>query len=158
MFMKGMRIGDLCAETGHFWWALKVWRWTMQLIDAKDYDDWIDVWFDGDRVSLKDVVSETEYEILSRRCSDLWRALGFPEYAWWDAEWEHLTSETFGSSYGFLWAEKYDYYPLYLQMEWDEEMKDCKAEQDTQRLFREGQGDYLPSCSQDFTEYWHENS
>jgi hypothetical protein len=43
-------------------------------------------------------------------------------------------------------------------MEWDEEMKDCKAEQDTQRLFREGQGDYLPSCSQDFTEYWHENS
>ena len=38
MFMKGMRIGDLCAETGHFWWALKVWRWTMQLMDAKDYD------------------------------------------------------------------------------------------------------------------------
>ena len=26
------------AETGHFWWALKVWRWTMQLMDAKDYD------------------------------------------------------------------------------------------------------------------------
>ena len=33
-----------------------------------------------------------------------------------------------------------------------------KAEQDTQLLFREGQGDYLPSCCQDFTEYWHENS
>ena len=43
----------------------------MQLMDAKDYDDWIEVRFDGDRVSLKDVVSETEYELLSRRCSDL---------------------------------------------------------------------------------------
>ena len=21
-FMKGLRIGDLCAETGHFYWAL----------------------------------------------------------------------------------------------------------------------------------------
>jgi hypothetical protein len=120
----------------------------MQLMDAKDYDDWIDVRSDGDRVSLKDVVSETEYELLSRRCSDLWRALGFPEYAWWDAAWEHITSETFGSSYGFLWAEKYDYYPLYLQMEWDEEMKVCRAEHHTQLLFREGQGDNIPSCSQ----------
>ena len=102
MFMKGMRIGDLCAETGHFWWALKVWRWTMQLMDAKDYDDWIEVRFDGD----------------------------------------------FGSSYCFLWAEKYDYYPLYLQMEWDEELKAYKAEQDTQLLFSEGQVDNLPSYSQ----------
>jgi hypothetical protein len=74
--------------------------------------------------------------------------LGFPEYAWWDAAWEHITSETFGSSYGFLWAEKYDYYPLYLQMEWDEEMKVCRAEHHTQLLFREGQGDNIPSCSQ----------
>ena len=24
-FQKAMYLGDLCAETGHFWWALKIW-------------------------------------------------------------------------------------------------------------------------------------
>jgi hypothetical protein len=33
-------------------------------------------------------------------------------------------------------------------MEWDEELKAYKAEQDTQLLFSEGQVDNLPSCSQ----------
>ena len=76
-YMKGMRIGDLCAETGHFGWARKVWQFTADLIESKDYDDWRYVWFDNNRVSLRDVISETECELLYRRCSDLWRALGF---------------------------------------------------------------------------------
>lgn len=33
------------------------------------------------RVRLRDVVSEGECEQLVCRCSDLWRVLGFPEYA-----------------------------------------------------------------------------
>ena len=37
-YMRGMRIGDLCAETGHFLWALKVWSLTASLIESKDID------------------------------------------------------------------------------------------------------------------------
>ena len=150
-FSKGMYIGDLCAETGHFWWALKVWRLTISLIEDKDYDDWIDVWFDNKNVSLRDVVSETECELLCRRCSNLWRALG---YHWWSDWWEHITSVTFGSHY-YLWQEKYDYDPCIMQIEWEDAMSEYKAKQDTELLFREALGDDLPPCSQDFTEYWH---
>jgi hypothetical protein len=52
-------------------------------------------------------------------------------------------------------AEKYDAYydePIGL---WEEEMKMAEAEQETQQMFRDGQGDNLPPCAQDFTEYWH---
>lgn len=156
-FMKGMRIGDLCAETGHFWWARKVWIMTASLIEDKDFDDWRYVWFDNRRVRLTDVISETECELLLRRCSDLWQALGFPEYAWWTPYWEHITSETFGTHYDYLFGEKYDsnWYPGLLQMEWEEEMSACRKAQETAIMFREGQGDDQPPCSQDFTEYWH---
>ena len=74
-FMRGMHIGDLCAETGHFLWALKVWGLTAGLIEDKDINDWIYVWFDNKRVRLTDVISETEYEVLIRRCCDLYKAL-----------------------------------------------------------------------------------
>ena len=157
-YMKGMRIGDLCAETGHFWWARKVWRFTAGLIENKDYDDWRYVWFDNNRVSLRDVISETECEQLERRCSQLWRALGFPEYDWWDRHWEHIASETFGTYYYYLFSEKYNsnWDPAGLQLEWEKEMEDYRAAQETDDIFREGQGDNLPAYSQDFYEYWHE--
>lgn len=45
-YKRGMRIGDLCAETGHFGWARKVWRFTAMLIESKDYDDPIGAWED----------------------------------------------------------------------------------------------------------------
>ena len=156
-YMKGMYIGDLCAETGHFGWAMKVWRLTAELIENKDYDDWIYVWFDNNRVRLRDVISETECELLRRRISELWGALGFPENAWWDDYWEHITSETFGTCYYSLFADKYNsnYFPAELQIEWEDELNAYKVQQDTEMLFREGQGDNLPPCSQDFTEYWH---
>jgi hypothetical protein len=34
-------------------------------------------------------------------------------------------------------------------------MEVAEAEQETNQIFRAGQGDYIPPCSQDFTEYWH---
>jgi len=37
-------------------------------------------------------ISETECELLYCRCSQLWRALGYPEYDWWDDRVEYLTS------------------------------------------------------------------
>ena len=63
-FQKAMYLGDLCAETGHFWWARKIWRFAAGLIEDKDYDDWRYVWFDNNRVRLRDVISETECELL----------------------------------------------------------------------------------------------
>lgn len=39
--------------------------------------------------------------------------------------------------------------------EWEEEMMGFKAEQETELLFRDAQGDNLPPCSQDFFDYWH---
>ena len=35
-------------------------------------------------------------------------------------------------------------------------MEKAEAEHETQQIFRYGQGDNLPPCSQDFTEYWHD--
>jgi len=153
-FMRGMYIGDLCAETGHFWWAMKVWGFTEYLIDSKDWADWRYVWFNTAYVRLSDVVSEAECELLSRRRSDLWRALGAPEMAWWDERRESIASRTYGSYYWDLWQDKYDYDPVGFLESWDEVERDCEARQETERIFREGQGDNLPPCSQDFTEYW----
>ena len=149
-------LGDLCAETGHFGWARKIWRFTASLIEDKDYDDWRHVWFDNNRVRLRDVISETECELLDRRCSQLWRALGYPEYDWWDDRVEYLTSTYFGTTYYYLFVEKYDGYYDELIGEWEAKMEKAEAEQDTQQIFRDGQGDNLPPCSQDFTDYWHD--
>lgn len=79
MYLKDLQIGSLCAETGYLWWALKIWRFAAKLIEYKGYSEWRDVWFDNKRVRLRDVVSEAECVQLVRRCSDLWRVLGFPE-------------------------------------------------------------------------------
>ncbi len=143
-FQKAMYIGDLCAETGHFWWTRKIWLFTARLIEDKDYDDWRYVWFDNNRVRLRDVISETECELLYRRCSQLWRALGHPEYDWWDDRVEYLTRTYFGTTYYYLFAEKYDGYYDEPIGAWEEEMKETKAEQETQQLFRDGQTDYQP--------------
>ena len=155
-YQKGMYIGDLCAETGHFWWARKVWRLTAHLIEQKDYDDWIWVRFNPKWVCLRDVVSETECELLVRRCSDLWRALGFPEYAWWDERWEEIAAQTFGSYYSNLWLEKYDYDPLTCTIEWDEELHEHEELLRTEQLFSDAQCEYVPLCAQNIIDYWRE--
>ena len=156
-FMKGSRLGDLCAETGHFWWAMKVWRFTANLIENKDYADWCDVWFNTDRVRLRDVISETECELLIRRCSDLWRALGFPEYAWWDEKREYFASNYFGTYYYYLYAEKYDGYYEYSFEEFEAEMEECRKNWELDLFFREVMDDFFPLGSQNFDEYWHDN-
>ena len=157
-FQKGSRIGDLCAETGHFWWAQKVWRLTERLIANKDWDDWRYVCFDNNRVRLRDVISETECELLSKRRSDLWRALGFPEYAWWTTDRERLASDTFGSYYTDLWLDKFDFDPASWTEEWKSEVREIRNEHNTEALFREGLEDCQPLCTQDFFEYWGDGS
>lgn len=134
-FMKGMRIGDLCAETGHFGWALKVWRYTAELIEWKDYIDWRNVCFNDEWMSLRDVISETECELLYRRCSDLWKHLGHPEEAWWNEELERLTGKYFGTTYYTLYYERYndDYDPFHT--EWEEMMAELEADVEREEMF-----------------------
>jgi hypothetical protein len=136
-FQKGMQIGDLCAETGHFRWAMKVWKLTESLIEAKDWNDWLYVWFNSEWVRFTDVISETECELLSKRRSDLWKALGFPDVAWWDADRERL-SESFGSYYRDLWYEKFDYDPVEWDLEYEAAIEELTAQQEADRIFREG--------------------
>ena len=140
-YQKGVLIGDLCVETGHLWWALRIWRFTATHIESKDYDDWRYVSFDNNRVRLSDVISETEYEDLLRRCSELWRKLGHPECTRWNDRDEYLASRYFGTSYYFLYAEKYDGYYDEPIGDWENDMLFYKAEQETMKLFRDGQGD-----------------
>jgi len=154
--MKGMYLGDLCAETGHFWWARKIWLFTAGLIEDKDYADWRYVGFNTQRVRLRDVISETECELLYRRCSDLWRNLGFPEYAWWDKRMEHFASNYFGTCYYDLFLDKYESYYEYSNEEYEAEMEGYRKDQETELLFRDALPDNLPPCSQDFIDYWHD--
>lgn len=154
-FQKAMYLGDLCAETGHFGWAMKIWYFASGLIQEKDYDDWRYVWFNTDWVCLRDVISETECELLDRRCSDLWRALGYPECGWWDKHWDDITRNTFGTYYTFLWLEKYDYSPLVLAIEWEEEIESYRKRKKTEQQFHDGLPDFIPPSSQNIFEYWH---
>ena len=56
--LRGLLLGDLCAETNHLGWALRIWKFTLKQIHEKDYDDWIDVhWFNTKYVSFQDVIS-----------------------------------------------------------------------------------------------------
>ena len=93
-------LGDLCAETGHFLWALKVWYLGLSEICRKDYDEWRLVHFNTDVVKLDDVVSEEDAMILGRRMDRLWCLLGYPEEAYYERKAE--------AEYDFLWLEKYD--------------------------------------------------
>ena len=139
-YQKGMRIGDLCAETGHFWWALKVWKFTAKLIENKDYDDWINVDFCTEWGDLQDVISETEYELLLKRCGNLYEALGFPEEYWWSSKDEYYSERYFGRhAYYWLFAEKNYGYTLFNDPEeWEEEMQEYRAKLETEALFRSG--------------------
>ncbi len=153
-YKKGMYMGDLCAETGHFYWAMKVWRLTERLIEEKDWNDWRYVWFNTKWVSIRFVLSEAECELLARRRSDLWRALGFPEEAWWTEEHDRIAADTYGSYYTSLWVEKYDYDPYQWTVEYKEMMGELKADYETEQLFSEALPDYVPVASQNFTDYW----
>ena len=160
-FMRGMRIGDLCAQTGHFKWALRVWRYTAAMIESKDYDDWIMVHFNPEWYDLQDVISETECDILMKRCGDLYRALGFPEEYWWTEEDEHYAQRYFGlHSHYWLFVEKNYGYPLFCDRqpnEWEDEFREIRDRYKTEELFHEGQCDYQPACSQEFAKYWNED-
>ena len=146
---KGLMLGDLCAETRHLMWALKIWKFTLHQIHAKDYDDWIDVWFNTERVRLKDVISDGICEIIGRRIDEVERSLKLSDAQGRDS-WAYWAGDGW---YDGLFYEKYD-------SDWDSmrdyfvALRDEAVErQHVERFFHEVQGDQPPQA-QDFFNYW----
>ena len=140
--MKAMRIGDLCAEAGHFLWARQVWCLGISEICGKDYREWRDVWFNTRLVRLADVVAEEEALMLGHRADSLWRALGHPEMVGYAAS---VLCE-----YDWLWYEKYNYDRNGWADRCQPAFEALERQQAADSLFREGQSDWQPPCSQDF--------
>ena len=150
---KGLLLGDLCAEAHHPAWALKIWRFVLSEIHTKDYNDWVDVWFNTKCVRLRDVISDGICEIIGRRIDDLERRYGISQPQGRNS-WEYWAGDGW---YDSLFYEKYDsdwdcWRDYYLQLR-----TEAIARQKTERLFREGQGE-LPPQSHDFFCYWTDHN
>ena len=150
---KGLLLGDLCAEAHHPAWALKIWRFVLSEIHTKDYNDWVDVWFNTKYVRLRDVISDGICEIIGRRIDDLERRYGISQPQGRNC-WEYWAGDGW---YDSLFYEKYDsdwdsWRDYYLQLR-----TEAIARQKTERVFREGQGE-LPPQSQDFFCYWTDHN
>ena len=102
MYRFGLHLGQLCASSGHPWWAVKVWQYTLRLMCWKDYNDWISVPVNPDYIRIDSVLSEPESLDLGRRIDTLGQQLGHPECA--------VMQRYARSEYDFFWLEKYDYY------------------------------------------------
>jgi len=127
-----LRLGDLCAEAGHAWWAMKVWQLGRRLIEYKDYDDWIYVWFNTEYVRLSYVVSEDLCIDLGRRIDNLWRKMGHPEMAW--------NEDSARAGYDSLWYEKFDFDRTEIDACLDEEERAYEAQKETEAIFQDGLG------------------
>jgi hypothetical protein len=148
---KGLTLGDLCAEAGHLMWALKVWKYTIGEIHAKDYDDWIDVYFHTEYVRFRDVISDGVCEVIGRRIDDVERRLGLSN-AKGRNSWEYWAGDGW---YDRMWFEKYD-------SDWDSEREDFIRQRDEavecrqrEQLFQEAQSEYAAQ-PQDFFDYWND--
>lgn len=148
---KGLYLGNLCAEAHHPMWALKIWKFTLSQIHSKDYDDWIDVWFNTDYVRLKDVISDGICEIIGRKIDDVERTLklsdakGRDSWAYWAGDGWY--DSFFCEKYDADWNNMLDYYI---------EMRNKAVErQHTERFFYEVQGDIVPQAK-NFFDYWND--
>jgi hypothetical protein len=132
-------------------WALKVWKFTLDQIHWKDYDDWIDVCFHTEYVRLQDVISEGICEIIGRRIDEVERSVGLSNPQGRDS-WEYKAGEGW---YNYLRYEKYDYSWEELWEDFVKMLSEASAQQETERIFLEGQNEYAP-MPQDFFDYWNE--
>jgi hypothetical protein len=125
-YQRGLLLGDLCASSGHPWWAIRVWRLALSLILTKDYDDWRYVWTNTEWINIDYVLSEEESLVLARRIDDMWRRLGHPEEVHMEV---HATCE-----YDWFWLEKYDY-DRHEIFEFEAEVRDYEQRKATEELF-----------------------
>ena len=148
---KALVLGDLCVEAGYPLWAIRIWYFAVGEIHNKDYDDWVDVWFDNKYVSFHDVISDGLCEMIGRRVDEVSYRLHL-----YEPDGINCNEYWFGDGwYDSFSYEKFDY-------DWESnrhyfiEMRDkAIAQQATDRIFREGQG-FLPPQSQDFFYYWED--
>ena len=146
---RGLLLGDLCAEAHHPLWALKIWKFTLKQIHNKDYDDWIDVWFNTKYVRLRDVISEGICEIIGRRIDDVERSVGLSDAHGRDS-WEFRAGEGWYNDFRY---EKYEFNWEELREEWIKERDEAIERKERERIFREGQNELVPQ-PQDFFDYW----
>lgn len=148
---KGLLLGDLCAEARHLMWARKIWLFTLAEIHAKDYDDWIDVWFNTKYVRLQDVISDGICEVLGRRIDEVERRLGLADAHGRDS-WEYRAGDGWYDSFRYEkfdsdWGEWREYY-VGLRNE-------SVERQQAERMFYEGLGAPQPL---DFFDYWNDSN
>ena len=149
---KGLLLGDLCEKTRHPMWALKIWKFTLNEIHWKDYNDWIDVYFNTNYVRLGDVISDGICEIIGRRMDEVERRLGLSDAHGRDS-WAYRAGDGW---YESLYYEKYDE----CWDEWRDYYLDLRNEavsrQNAEQTFSEGQSGVTPLCSQEFFGYWND--
>jgi len=132
-------------------WALKIWKFVLAQIHSKDYDDWIDVWFNTDYVRLKDVISDGICEVIGRRIDDVERQVGLSDAHGRDS-WEYRAGDGW---YDSFFCEKYE-------SDWDEWRdfyvglrNEAVERQQAERIFLEGQS-MQPPQAQNFFDYWND--
>lgn len=146
---RGLLLGSLCLEARHPMWSLKIWKFTLEQIHWKDYNDWINVWFNTKYVSLQDVISDGICEVIGQRIDDVERALGLSD-AKGRKSWEYWAGDGWYNSFFY---EKYD-------SDWDS-VRDCYIElrneaverQHVEQFFHDVQGELSPQA-QNFFDYW----
>ena len=151
MALRGILLGDLCVEAHHPFWALKIWKFTLRQIHSKDYNDWIDVWFNTKYVRLQDVISDGNCEIIGRRIDDVERCLGLSDAKGRDS-WEYRAGDGW---YNDFFYEKYDANWEEVRKEYLEMRNEALERQEREQLFCDVQNESTPQ-PQDFFDYWND--
>lgn len=148
---KGLLLGNLCAEARHPLWALKIWKFTLREIHAKDYDDWVGVWFNTERVRLKDVISDGLCEMIGRRIDEVERSLKLSDAQGLDS-WEYWAGDGW---YDSLFYEKYDMDWYSARVTFISMRDEAVGRQKRERLFFDAQSAQVPQA-QNFFDYWND--
>lgn len=97
--LRALRLGDLCANCGFPYTALKIYHFGRQEVYEKDAE-WASTPINPQFcLPFCEVISPYEYHELSLRVDSLWRRIGHPEMA-------HYASQT-RSDYYCLFMERY---------------------------------------------------
>ena len=151
---KVLVLGDLCAEAGYPRWAVALWKMVIREIHDKDYDDWINWWwFNPEYVSFQDVLSDGICEVLGRRIDEQNRRMGLANPHGMDS-WEYWAGDGW---YDYFRYEKYDDEWITLRDRYVKIRDEAMANQATERIFHDGQGE-LPPQAQDFFGYWEDDN